>query len=295
MKAADVMADIVDRLIIEIESGAQQWRMPWNTATGLPHNAVTGNAYRGANILALWLEAITSGYTSSGWATYKQWQSIDAQVRKGETGTRLIRWVEKKRNDDTADASTTNDDDQTGTRLVPVAFSVFNLAQCDTATSTVTVQLAPRHEGNFAHFFDAVPAVIRWGTGHPCYLPERDEIRMPEWEAFTTTAAGHATLAHELGHWTGHASRLDRDLTGRFGDDSYAIEELIAEMSAAFTCAEVGIVPAIRDDHAPYLAHWLRVLKAEPRHLWSVASSAQAATDHLAIYSTPTATRQRVA
>ena len=109
---------------------------------------------------------------------------------------------------------------------------------------------------------------------------------MPDWDAFHTTAAGHATLAHELAHWTGHRERLDRDLTGRYGDDSYAMEELIAEMSAAFTCAEVGIAPAIRDDHAPYLAHWLRVLRAEPRHLWSVASAAQAA-DHLATYQPP--------
>jgi len=295
MKAADVIADIVNRLITEIENGAQQWRMPWNTATGLPHNAVTGNAYRGGNVLALWLEALICGYTSNGWATYKQWQSIDAQVRKGERGSRLIRWVEKKNKvEDTANASTKTDDDATGGRLIPVSFTVFNLVQCDTADTTITVDPTPRHEGNFAHFFDAIPAVIRWGAGHPCYLPDSDEIRMPEWEAFHTTAAGHATLAHELAHWTGHPSRLDRDLTGRFGDDAYAAEELIAEMSAAFTCAEVGIAPAIRDDHAPYLDHWLRILKAEPRHLWSVASAAQAATDHLATYSNPAAA-QRVA
>ena len=213
MKAADVMADIVDRLITEIENGAKEWRMPWNTATGLPHNAVTGNAYRGANILALWVEGLMCGYTSNGWATYKQWQSIDAQVRKGQTGTRLIRWVEKQRNDDTADTSN-SDDDKSGARLIPVSFSVFNIAQCDTATTTVTVDPTPRHEGNFAHFFDAIPAVIRWGAGQPCYRPDLDEVCMPEWEAFHTTAAGHATLAHELAHWTGHASRLDRDLTG---------------------------------------------------------------------------------
>lgn len=290
MKAADVMADIVDRLIAEIENGAAEWRMPWNTATGLPHNAVTGNAYRGGNIIALWIEALTCGYTSAGWATYKQWQSVDAQVRKGERGTRLIRWVEKKADGETSKvADTPVGGDAKRGRLIPVSFSVFNIAQCDTVANTVTVDPTPRHEGNFAHFFDAVPATIRWGTGNPCYLPDLDEVRMPEWEAFHTTAAGHATLAHELAHWTAHPSRLDRDLTGRYGDDSYAMEELIAEMSAAFTCAEVGIAPAIRDDHAPYLDHWLRVLKAEPRHLWSVASTAQAATDHLASYSAPAA------
>lgn len=284
MKATDVMADIVDRLIAEIDNGAQQWRMPWNTASGLPHNAVTGNAYRGANILALWLESLICGYTSNGWATYKQWQSIDAQVRKGETGTRLIRWVDKKV-DPVAD--TPVGDEAKRSQLIPVAFTVFHLSQCDIANNTTTVKPTPRHHGNFAHFFDAIPAVIRWGAGNPCYVPHLDEIRMPDWDAFHTTAAGHATLAHELAHWTGHRERLDRDLTGRYGDDSYAMEELIAEMSAAFTCAEVGIAPAIRDDHAPYLAHWLRVLRAEPRHLWSVASAAQAATDHLATYQTP--------
>ena len=287
MKAAAVMADIVDRLIAEIENGAAEWRMPWNTTTGLPHNAVTGNVYRGGNIIGLWLEAAERGYTSAGWATYKQWQSVDAQVRKGERGTRLVKWIENKADTESSKVADTPVGDAKRGRLIPVSFSVFNLAQCDTAANTATVDPTPRHEGNFAHFFDAVPATIRWGTGNPCYLPERDEVRMPEWEAFHSTAAGHATLAHELAHWTAHPSRLDRDLTGRYGDDSYAMEELIAEMSAAFTCAEVGIAPAIRDDHAPYLDHWLRVLKAEPRHLWSVASTAQAATDHLASYSAP--------
>lgn len=288
MKAADVMADIVARLVDEIEKGAAEWRMPWNAASGLPHNAVTGNAYRGGNTLALWIEAQICGYASAEWATYKQWQTIDAQVRKGETGTRLIRWVEKKPE---KVADTPVGGEARAKRLIPVSFTVFNIAQCDTKAGTVTVDPTPRHDGNFAHFFDAIPAVIRWGSGQPCYLPDRDEVHMPDWDAFHTTAAGHATLAHELGHWTGHASRLDRDLTGRFGDDAYAVEELIAEMSAAFSCAEVGIEPAIRDDHAPYLDHWLRVLRAEPRHLWSIASTAQAATDHLASYSTPVAHR----
>jgi antirestriction protein ArdC len=295
MKAAAVMADIVDRLIAEIENGAAEWRMPWNTATGLPHNAVTGNVYRGGNIIGLWLEAAERGYTSAGWATYKQWQSVDAQVRKGERGTRLVKWIENKADTESSKVADTAVGDAKRGRLIPVSFSVFNLAQCDTAANTATVDPTPRHEGNFAHFFDAVPATIRWGAGNPCYLPDLDEVRMPEWEAFHSTAAGHATLAHELAHWTAHPSRLDRDLTGRYGDDSYAMEELIAEMSAAFTCAEVGIAPAIRDDHAPYLDHWLRVLKAEPRHLWSVASTAQAATDHLASYSTPATATQRVA
>jgi antirestriction protein ArdC len=284
-----VMASIVDRLITEIENGAQAWRMPWNTSSGLPHNAVTANTYRGGNILALWLERLDHGYPSDRWATYKQWQSIGAQVRKGEHGTWLIRWVDKTNDDDAPTTTPSSDDDRNRSRLIPVAFAVFNLAQCDTDNMVGANNPTPRHDGNFAHFFDAIPAVIRWGTGNPCYDPNRDEIVMPEWAAFHTTAAGLGTLAHELAHWSGHRDRLARDLTGRFGDDSYAMEELIAELSAAFTCAEVGITPAIRDDHAPYLAHWLRVLKAEPRHLWSVASTAQAATDHLATYSTPAA------
>jgi len=282
MNANDVMADIVQRVIDEIDAGAQTWHMPWTTQHTLPYNATTGHPYRGINTLALWLETIHHGHSSNAWATYKQWNAAGAQVRKGEHGTRLIRWVEHDTNRPDRKQESTSE-----SRLLPVAFVVFNADQCDTIPNGAIRQVTPRFEGNFAHFFDAIPATIRWGTGNPAYLPALDIIVMPDWDAFHTTAAGHATLAHELAHWT--ALRLGRDLTGRFGDDSYAVEELIAELSAAFTCAEVGIPPAIRDDHAPYLNHWLRILRAEPRTLWNIASQAQTATDHLATYSQPAA------
>ncbi len=126
------------------------------------------------------------------------------------------------------------------------------------------------------------------GGNRACYIPADDRILIPHIAQFDEAAHYYSTLAHEHIHRTGHPSRINRDLTGRFGDDAYAVEELIAELSAAFTCAEVGITPAIRDDHAPYLSHWLRILRADPRTLWSIANQAQAATDHLATYSQPT-------
>jgi antirestriction protein ArdC len=110
---------------------------------------------------------------------------------------------------------------------------------------------------------------------------------MPPREAFRDPESYAATLAHELTHWTAHPSRLARELGKRFGDSAYAAEELIAEMGSAFLCADLGITPEVRDDHASYLAHWLKVLKADSRAIFTAASQAQRADDYLHQFSQP--------
>lgn len=286
MKAHDITAAIVDRLIEQIEAGAAEFAMPWHTlpAAGFPINATTRSPYRGANLIGLWLAGVDHGYPTAEWATYKQWAAIGAQVRKGERATPAVKWVEKRRRDDN-NHDRRDRDDTARRRLIPVGFSLFNADQVDGyTTQPVDRPDGPERDSTINAWFDAIPATIVWGGPDACYLPALDRVRMPAWEAFRSADAAWSTLAHELAHWTGHRSRLDRDLTGRFGSDAYAIEELTAELSAAFTCARLGLDVTGRADHAAYLASWCRVLRAEPMVLHTVAGAAHAATDHLDAY-----------
>lgn len=287
MNTADVMAATVTDLVSLIEAGAPEWQMPWthDGTTGVPHNAVTHRPYSGGNVLALWAATARHGWGQE-WATFKQWQAVGASVRRGERGTHCIYWNVKPAetitdvDPDTGDEVTLT----TGPRVRWArAFVMFNAAQVDGYNSTETKPAAP--EPSVAgDWFGHIPAHVAWGGGNPCYIPSQDRVLMPAASAFVTEGARWGTLAHELAHWTGHATRLARTYGKRFGDDAYAAEELVAELSAAFTCAVVGIPTLARTDHAAYLAHWCRVLKADPSILWSIASKAQAATDHLASY-----------
>lgn len=291
MKAADVMADVVADLVAAIEQGAGTWSMPWQqiAATGVPTNAVTHNRYQGGN--ALWFALIgqSHGYPSARWATYKQWQSVGAQVRRGERATWGIYWNVKP-----AETITETDPDSgepveltTAERVTWArSFKVFNAAQVDNAPNPdPPAELTPLQRIERAEaFFAAIPAVVDWGAGDPCYRPAADRVVMPAFDAFDSAEHAYGTLAHELAHWTGHPARLNRTFGRRFGDDAYAAEELTAELSAAFTAALLGIATVTRTDHAAYLAHWCRMLRARPSTLWSVASKAQAATDYLATY-----------
>jgi antirestriction protein ArdC len=258
--------------------------MPWRAAAsnGWPVNAQTGNRYTGGNVLMFWCAGVDRGYTSSRWATFKQWQALGAHVRKGETGTigvffnRTPREVENVK---TGETETVN---------VPFlrTFHVFNAEQVDDdAGAAPVVEVSPLERLEHAEaWFANVPADVRWGAGNPCYRMSEDRVLMPAWDDFHTPENGYATLAHELGHWTGHSTRLAREYGKRFGDHAYAAEELVAELSAAFTCATVGIDTVARTDHASYLAHWCQMLRETPAILWSVASKAQAASDLLASF-----------
>lgn len=288
MKAADVMETVVADLVAAIEEGAGTWAMPWRqmAATGVPTNAVTHKRYTGGNAVWFALVAQAKGYPSPRWATYKQWASVGAQVRKGERGTPGIYWnVRPAETIEETDPDTGETVELTTERVTWArSFTVFNAAQVDNATTVeAPADLTPLQRIERAEaFFAAVPAVIGWGTGNPSYWPAADRVVMPAFDAFDTPEHAYGTLAHELGHWTGHPSRLNRTFGRRFGDNAYAAEELVAELTAAFTCALLGIDTATRTDHAAYLASWCQMLRARPSTLWTVASKAQAATDHLA-------------
>lgn len=288
----NVYDTITANIVTAIESGAGEFRMPWHRATisdGMPTNALTGAEYRGSNVLSLWVSSMSKGYTSNRWATYKQWAELGAQVRKGEKATTGVYFQMMERKTEKAPA----DSNQKAPGLIPFAraFHLFNADQVDGYTVAPTV---PRTDLTVT-LADADYAIAKTGAkiihagSRAFYRPSTDEVYMPERAAFTGTETStatesyYSTLLHEVTHWTGHKTRLDRDFTrsSRFGDEAYAGEELVAELGAAFLCARLGITNSPRIDHAQYLAAWLKVLKADSRAIVRAASDAQKAADYI--------------
>lgn len=284
MNYTELATDVTERLVSQIETNPDgTWSMPWHRT---PHvldvrNAATDKPYRGVNVIALASTSIERDYPTSLYATYRQWASLDAQVRRGEKAAQVIRWVTATKK---TDAGSDGAEPVEGRRLVPVVFSVFNAAQIDGWTPPTAATPGIDVDTKAVRFISAAGADIVHGHNHAAYLPAADRIELPAVDQFHSTEALYSTTLHELVHWTGHHSRLNRDLTGRFGDNAYAAEELIAELGAAIACASLGIGPEPRADHAHYLAHWLRILNADPKALFATTSKAQAAVDHLAGY-----------
>ena len=271
MDRTQLYDDVTAEVVRQIEAGAGKWRMPWQAIAdvGEPVNALTGNAYRGGNHLVLGMVAASRGW-SGHWATYKQWQQLGAQVQRGEKATHGVKWSQVE-------------DNLTGERrMVPFTFTVFAADQVDgwSAPPPMPRDTPERIEAADA-FLSNLGADVRHGGNRAAYSPSGDYITLPTTEQFERITDYYATSAHEHAHWTGHPSRLARDLVGRFGSHSYAAEELVAELSAAFSCARLGISAAPRPDHAAYVASWLRVLRADSSAIFIAASKAQAATDFL--------------
>ena len=291
---ADIYQCITDRIAAAIEAGAGTWQMPWHPGADgatprLPVNAATGKPYRGINTVVLWATAQAEGYPSAVWATYRQWAELGAQVRKGEQSSPVVFW--KINGPDEGEDGGTGGGDGGGAagedgadgrrpRMFARGYSVFNVAQVDGYAAPALPALPePERIGHAEAFFAALGADIRHGGNRACYVPSLDQIRMPPFPAFRDAVAYYATLAHEATHLTGHASRCNRDLRGRFGEEAYAAEELVAELGAAFLCADLALAPEPRPDHAAYVASWLKVLRGDKRAIFTAAAKAQQAAD----------------
>ena len=288
----DLYQSITDRILATMQAGTDPWQLPWRTPAGLhrPSNIASGQAYRGINILALWAEAQLRGYSSPVWGTYRQWLAQGAQVRKGERSATIVFYKAFSGNYE-QDALT--DEPSSRTRLIARASAVFNAAQVDgyeppaspTRPAAATI---PQLE----QFISSTGARIRYAGLHAAYRPSTDEIRLPPRDAFvgsttsTATESYGSTILHELVHWTAPKHRLDRDLTGRFGSAAYAMEELVAELGAAFLCADLGLTNEPRADHAAYLASWLQVLQVDRRAIFTAASKAAKAAEFLHAFRT---------
>lgn len=283
----DLYQRVTNQIVAAIEKGAGKWEMPWHRAGGpltKPLNAVSNRPYRGLNVLVLWAAAQTHGYGSRYWATYRQWQGEDCQVKKGEKATCVVFYKQLNNDDDNSEESEIGQ----RRRLMARAFFLFNAEQVQGWSKPVPQPADPVLRLESAErLVTATAADIRFEGDAALYVPSQDYIGMPERERFvgsrtsTSTEAFYATLLHELVHWSGHPTRLDRDLSTRFGSEAYAVEELVAELGSAFLCAELGISLQPRLDHASYLAHWLSVLKADKRAIFTASGKAWAAASFL--------------
>jgi antirestriction protein ArdC len=278
--------DITDKIIAELEQGIVPWVQPWTSnrqlcPLGLPVNGLTRRSYSGINILLLWSALEERGFASPYWVTFKQCIAMGGTVRNGEKGTHVYfadKFVPQK---EKARAKETGDEPNAIAFLK--RYTVFNAEQCDGLPKGLVAapvaktewQIVPEAEALIV----ATRADFRIGGDQAFYVPSDDFIRIPQASDFTDTINWYRTAFHELGHWTGHKTRLDRRLTTKFGTQDYAREELVAEMATAFVCASLGIVPTV--SHADYIGNWLAVLKEDAKAIVRAASLATKASDFI--------------
>ena len=279
----DIYSEITNQIIEAIEAGANNYQMPWHVNGAdsvLPVNASTHRPYRGVNVMMLWAVAAKKQYGTSLWATYQQWRELGAQVRKGEKSTSVVFWKFFD-GEDEAEASEGNErSNHKG--VMARAYHVFNAAQVD-GYEIPAIPYLPETERieRSEQFFSGLGADIREGGSRAFYSPAEDYIQMPPFAVFKKADFRYSVLAHEVTHWTGAATRLNRNLAPRFQKDAYAAEELIAELGSAFVCAELELEIEPRRDHAPYIQSWLNVLRNDRRAIFTAATKAQQAVDWL--------------
>jgi antirestriction protein ArdC len=291
-RVAETMTRTAALIIESIETGLADpgaWSAPWqNNGASLPVNVSTGATYSGGNLFLLW--SLVALGASPYWGTFNQWRDLSTEpapvtVRKGE---RAAAYILRPR-------TINKENEKTGEKELRIvgwsAHAVFHAGQVDGWTAPAAP--ARPEIDNTADLHAAFTwaaytgAEIVEGSGHgAAYSPTFDRVYLPDRGAFTSAHGAWSTIAHELCHWTGHASRLNRAQDGafgnKFGSHAYAAEELVAELGAAFTLAAMGRTTEPRPDHAQYLAHWLQILKEKPEHLWTIAGKASKAAGYLA-------------
>lgn len=282
----DLYSRVTNAILADLENGVRPWTKPWSAEhlagkISRPLRA-TGEPYSGINVLLLWAEAVAQGYSAPIWITFRQALALGAHVRKGEHGSTVVYANRIKRTE-------AGDNGQDIEHEIPFlkAYTVFNVEQVEGLPAHFHTTVEPRLDTaqRIAHaeaFFAATKADIRHGGNQAYYAIHADHVQVPPFEAFADPEAYYATLAHECTHWTRHPTRLDRDFgRKRWGDEGYAREELVAELGAAFLCADLGLELEPRADHASYIASWLEVLQNDKRFIFTAAAHAQRAADHL--------------
>jgi antirestriction protein ArdC len=281
MKGVSVYETVTNAIIAELERGVAPWVKPWASGEtiALPYNATSQRPYSGVNVLLLWSEAMSKGYRSPAWLTFKQANALGGRVRKGEKAAHIVYASTFTRTE--TNPKTGKEVDQ----AIPFLkwYTVFNVEQTEGLPAHVCRTQAPRpFDEAIAHvdgFLDRIGADVRHGWTIACYYPTQDFVALPHPEDFESAGHYYATSLHEHTHWTAHASRLNRDLSGRFGTEAYAAEELVAELGAAYLCAALEIPGRLR--HAEYIGHWLRVLRNDKRAIFSAAARATEAANYL--------------
>ena len=283
----DIYQRITDQIVQELEQGVRPWMKPWSAghAEGRVTRPLRGNGvpYRGINVLMLWSAAMAKGYGAPVWMTFRQALELSAHVRKGEQGS-LVVYADRLTR-----AETDADSGEETERSIPFmkSYTVFNVEQIDGLPEHFYAKPAPRGETvecieRAEAFFAATGAAIVHGGSRACYVARTDNIHMPCIDCFRDAESYYAVLAHEATHWTMHPSRLAREFgRKRWGDEGYAMEELVAELGAAFLSADLELTPEVREDHTSYIASWITVLKNDRRAIFTASAYAQRAADFL--------------
>jgi antirestriction protein ArdC len=279
---AGIYTKVTSAIVNAIESGIGDYRMPWTVRQNKgfsPLSVGSAKPYRGINTLVLRAQSQSKNYSSALWGTYMQWGELGGQVRKGEHGSPVVYWG-------TYDKQSPEDDDDRPNRgLFAKGYTVFSIEQVDGCKLPKRFEPKLSHNERIAHaeaFFLATGVKVRDGGNRAFYRPDTPEaVYMPVFDQFPDRVDYYSVLAHESTHWTSHVSRSERQLGKRFGDDAYAVEELIAELGSAYTMARLELELTPREDHAKYLQSWLKVLKADKRAIFTAASKAQQAADFM--------------
>ena len=288
----DFRQEVTDRIISMLENGVAPWQKPWNpseASIGMPFNPTTERPYRGGNAIHLMATGIRQGYDDPRWMTYKQAADRGWQVRRGEKGTQIEFWEVKAAAKDQSqpDSGTggQTEHDRRSTRLIHRIYTVFNAKQIEGAPAH-----QPRQRTPFEIVRSAEVILVNSGaniqhdqTDCAFYNRSSDSIHLPPKETFKDAAGYYGTALHELAHWSGHPSRLARATLNesyRFGDPTYAKEELRAELASVFVAAERGI-PHDPAQHAAYLGSWIKTLREDKNEIFRAAHDASAATDYL--------------
>jgi antirestriction protein ArdC len=264
---------VTERILEALDRGTVPWRKPWTA--GIPRNAATTRPYHGINTVLLGM----SPYADQRWLTFKQANELGGHVRKGEHSTMVVFWKQVE-----VDA----DDKREPTKTVPLLryYNMFNVAQCD------GLNLAPVPTNPFEPLEAAQsivngmpnpPRIAHDGRDRAYYVPSTDSVHMPAVATFHGAGEYHATLFHELGHSTGHPSRLNRDTLetpAPFGSEVYSKEELVAEFASAFLCAEAGIDSTLHNS-AAYIKGWMAKIQQDPKLVITAASKGQKAADYI--------------
>jgi antirestriction protein ArdC len=283
---ASLYTEITSKIITELVAGRVPWVQPWGgpdvcAGLGLPRNAATQRRYSGINILILWGAVTERGFSSQNWLTFRQALGLGGNVRKGEHGTTVV-YADRFTPEDERRRAERNGDEPGAISFLK-RFTVFNIDQCEGMPDEISAATPPSPEGLILPQAEALIAAtgadFRIGGARAFYNSTHDFVQAPPPQAYFEPVNWHRTAFHELGHWSGAASRLGRDLSGSFGSKNYAREELVAEMAGAFVCASLGITPTVR--HADYIGSWLEVLREDDRAIVRAASAASKAADYL--------------
>ena len=271
-----IYQEVTDQIISEIEKGAMPWVKPWKADSTCEKNIASKKEYNGINRLILAMMTHFKGYQSPFYGSFKQWQDLGGTVRKGEKGTKIVFYkpvsVEK-----------TNDQGESENFAYSClkTYYVFNADQVD-GIEIAKPEVSPRVYNPAPALDDRIlktGANIKHGGSSAFFSPMGDFIGMPNRDTFNDDSSYYATVLHELTHWSGAKNRLDRDLSGKFGNSKYAFEELVAELGAAFLCQDYQIQGELR--HAGYIQNWLTCLRENNQAIFKAAALAQKAADYI--------------